>query len=310
MEYTNLEYFIAIAEHHNLTRAAEALYISQPTLTKYLHKLEEELGGKVFRRNGYQYDLTFLGQRYLDYAKKVLALDQDWKKELSDMRSYYKGELNIALPPMRSTSLIPQLLPRFHELYPGVCINFFEYGHSIQDKLISDTNLDFAILSNWQEHPKLNYEHLCNEEILRTAHPLASKAILQNACRYPWLDLSLFADTPFILHFPDQNTGRSAQRLFDQYGLQPPVPFRTRNNQTCIQLASQGLGVTIAPEGYVKYASSFWPVDAFSVGNPPLQNDLVIAYRQNSYLSTYAQGFIALAKEIFRTDGSGTVVKC
>ena len=61
---------------------------------------------KVFRRNGYQYDLTFLGQRYLDYARRVLALDQDWKKELSDMRSYYNGELNIALPPMRSTSLI------------------------------------------------------------------------------------------------------------------------------------------------------------------------------------------------------------
>lgn len=70
MEYTDLEYFIAIAEHHNLTRAAEALYVSQPTLTKYLHKLEKELGGKVFRRNGYQYDLTFLGQRYLDYAKE------------------------------------------------------------------------------------------------------------------------------------------------------------------------------------------------------------------------------------------------
>lgn len=101
MEYTDLEYFIAIAEHHNLTRAAEALYVSQPTLTKYLHKLEKELGGKVFRRNGYQYDLTFLGQRYLDYARRVLALDQDWKKELSDMRSYYNGELNIALPPMR-----------------------------------------------------------------------------------------------------------------------------------------------------------------------------------------------------------------
>ena len=45
MEYTDLEYFIAIAEHHNLTRAAEALYVSQPTLTKYLHKLEKELGG-------------------------------------------------------------------------------------------------------------------------------------------------------------------------------------------------------------------------------------------------------------------------
>ena len=88
--------------------------------------------------------------------------------------------------------------------------------------------LDFAILSNWQEHPKLNYELLCHEEILLVlpvGHPLAQKAVTKKECRYPWLDLSLFADTPFILHFPDQNTGRSAQRLFDQYGIQPPVPY-------------------------------------------------------------------------------------
>ena len=70
MEYTDLEYFIAIAEHHNLTRAAEALYVSQPTLTKYLHKLEKELGGKVFRRNGYQYDLPFFGPALSGLCKK------------------------------------------------------------------------------------------------------------------------------------------------------------------------------------------------------------------------------------------------
>ena len=85
MEYTDLEYFIAIAEHHNLTRAAEALYVSQPTLTKYLHKLEKELGGKVFRRNGYQYDLTFLGQRYLDYNSNLNKLtDKDDTEKFGD----------------------------------------------------------------------------------------------------------------------------------------------------------------------------------------------------------------------------------
>lgn len=123
MEYTDLEYFIAIAEHHNLTRAAEALYVSQPTLTKYLHKLEKELGGKVFRRNGYQYDLTF-GPALSGLCKKSTGTRSGLEKELSDMRSYYNGELNIALPPMRSTSLIPQLLPAFNEKHPGVCINF------------------------------------------------------------------------------------------------------------------------------------------------------------------------------------------
>ncbi|MCD8362466.1 MAG: LysR family transcriptional regulator [Lachnospiraceae bacterium] len=300
MDFAELRYFLAIVEHKNLTKAAQELYISQPTLTKYLQRLEKELGGKVFRKNGHRYELTFLGQRYLEYAQKVIQLNQDWEKELSDMRSSYSGELNIAIPHMRSASLIPQLLPDYHRKQPGIHINFYEYGAFIQDKLVSDANLDFAILSDWKAHPSLEYEHLKTEEILLVLpenHPAARQAVRREDCHYPWLDLRCLSDCPFILHFPDQNTGRAARQLFDQYHIQPPVPFRSRNSQTCIQLSFQGLGASFAPESYVKHASAMWPVQAFSVGEPPIQNHLVLAYRKNAYLSTFALDFIATAKE-------------
>lgn len=299
MDFTGLQYFLAIVKHRNLTKAAQELYISQPTLTKFLQKLESEIGGKVFRKNGHQYELTFLGQRFLEYAQKINALNQDWHKELSDMRSSFEGELNIAVPPMRSACLIPQFLPEFHQKHPGVHINFFEYGQLIQDHLLTKPNLDFGILSDWQAHPNLNYELLKTEEmllILPPDHPLGQKAIQREGFGYPWLDLSLLAEEPFILHFPEQTTGRAAQQLFDQYHIQPPVPFLTYNNQTCIQLASQGLGASFAPESYVKYTMKIWPMQAFSVGKTPLLGKLVIAYRKNSYLSTYALDFIQIAK--------------
>lgn len=215
------------------------------------------------------------------------------------MRSSFEGELNIAVPPMRSACLIPQFLPEFHQKHPGVHINFFEYGQLIQDHLLTKPNLDFGILSDWQAHPNLNYELLKTEEmllILPPDHPLGQKAIQREGFGYPWLDLSLLAEEPFILHFPEQTTGRAAQQLFDQYHIQPPVPFLTYNNQTCIQLASQGLGASFAPESYVKYTMKIWPMQAFSVGKTPLLGKLVIAYRKNSYLSTYALDFIQIAK--------------
>lgn len=300
VEFLELQYFMAIAKHRNLTKAAQELYVSQPTLTKFLQKLEKKMGGKVFRKNGHRYELTFLGNRYLEYARKVTALNQDWEKELSDMRSSYEGELNIALPSMRSACLIPQLLPTFHKKHPGVHINFYEYEHGIQDELLADGKLDFAIFSAWQAHPNLAYESLKTEEILlvlQPEHPLAKKAVVRDDCRYPWLDLSLFKDHPFILHFPDQNTGRDAQQLFEQYHIQPPVPFLTRSSQTCIQLAAKGLGATFAPESYVNDAARSGSVLAFSTGEPPILNNLIIAHRKNSYLSTFAVDFINIAKE-------------
>ncbi|MDO4323536.1 MAG: LysR family transcriptional regulator [Lachnospiraceae bacterium] len=299
MNFQKFEYFMAIVKHRNLTKASQELYISQPTLTKFLQKLEKELGGKLFRRNGNTYDLTFLGQRYFEYAQKALTLNQDWEKELKDMRSSFEGELNIAFPTMRSVCIIPQILPEFHKAHPGVRINIYEEGHSIQDSLLADGKLDFAIFSNWHPVPGLTYETLTPEEILlvlHSDHPLAAHAVQRESFRYPWLDLSLLADAPFILHFPDQNTGRAAEQLFEQYRIQPPVHFRSRNSQLCIQLASQGLGACFAPETYVRHTASVWPLQAFSVGNPPITDKLVLAYRQNSYLTTYAQDFIEIAR--------------
>lgn len=303
MNFQELEYFLAIAKHQNLTKASQELYISQPTLSKFLQKLDRELGGKTFRRSGHTYSLTFLGQRYLEYAQKVITVNKDWEKELSDMQSSFEGELNIAVPPMRGVCLIPQILPVFHEKHPGVRVNFYEHGHSIQEALLSNAKLDFAMLSRWQPLPTLSYYTLFHEEtllVLPADTPLAKQAVTKPGCRRPWLDLSLLVGKPFILHFPDQNTGRTALELFDQYKIDPLVICRTRESQTCIQLAAKGLGACFAPESYVHHMENTCPVLAFSVGSPPFINTLVIAHRENSYLSTYANDFINITKDCLK----------
>lgn len=301
MDFQNFEYFMAIVKHKNLTKAAQELYISQPALSKFLQKLEQELGGELFRRSGHRYDLTFLGQRYLEYAQQALALNQDWKKELKEIHSSFAGELNIAFPSMRSSCILPRILPEFHKAHPGIRVNVYEEGYSIQEALLADGKLDFAIFSNWQPLAGLTYEDLTLEEILLVLHPdhpLAAGGVPREGCGYPWMDLSLLAEHPFILHFPDQNTGRAAAQLFEQYEIQPPVSFCSRSSLLCIQLAAQGLGACFAPATYVQYAASLWPLRAFSVGEPPLINKLVLAYRQNSYLTTYARDFIHMIRQL------------
>lgn len=91
MNFQELNYALSIARYQNLTKAAEELYISQPTLSKCLQKLEREMGGKLFSRSGNTYVPTYLGRRYLEYARKVLALNQDWERELKDMNACMDG---------------------------------------------------------------------------------------------------------------------------------------------------------------------------------------------------------------------------
>ncbi len=300
MNIQELNYIMCIAKHRNLTRAAQELYVSQPTLSKCLQKLERDLDGKLFSRSGNCYTPTYLGKRYMEYARKMLEVNQDWEKELLDIQACRKGELNIALPLMRSSCIVPDVLPVFHEKYPDVKVNFLEETYAIQERLLLDDQLDFAVFNEAHPHPNLVYEVLANEEVLLMLsphHPLAKQGIEREGCRYPWIDLKLLEKEPFILHFPDQTTGRIALELFEAYGIQPPVPFHTRNSQACAILAYQGLGACLIPENYVK-SMKFDPLPTcFSVGDGGVFSTLTIAYRRGAYLPSYARDFIKIAQE-------------
>jgi len=300
MDYQRVEYFLEIAKQKNLTKAAQALYISQPALTKYIQKLEQELGGKVFRGG---YELTYLGRRYLEYAQNIVNLDRDWQRELNDIQSSSEGELNIAFPPMRAACMVPPILQQFHTLYPNIHINIYDQEHDIQELILNDGNLDFAIYSNWQPIHGLRYEVLDTEEIvliLPEEHPLSGAGEPREECSFPWIDLKRLRDTPFVLHFPEQNTGRAALELFRQCGFKPIVPFRSRNSQLSIELAVKGGFACFAPAMYAQYYRSLWPFQILSVGDPVSINQLIIAYREDAYLSTYARDFIRLAHHVQR----------
>ena len=297
----DLEYVLCVAKHQNLTKASQELYISQPTLSKFLQKLERELNGKLFIRSGNRYVPTHLGRRYLQYARHVLDLHHDWEKELEDLNACRTGELNIAMPAMRSACMVPRVLPEFHRQYPGVRINLFEESSAVQEKLLLDDQLDFAIFNEGRENPDLQYETLLQEEILLvlpSGHPLAGAAVSKAGFSHPWMDLRLLKDQPFILHFEDQTTGAITRQLFEYYDIQPPVYVRTRSPLVCLQLCLQGLGACLVPQKYVETIPwSTAAPDCFSMGEEGVFSHLTIASRKGSYLPAYAQEFIRIAKE-------------
>ena len=299
MNYHELQYILCIAKHQNLTKAAQELYISQPTLTKHLQKLEREMGTKLFSRSGNSYTPTFAGRKYMEYARKILQIRQDWEKELKDLTENNEGELNVAFPLMRSTCMVPQIMTSFFQKYPKVKVNILEEAYSIQEKLLLNDQLDFGIFNEVHEHPKLEYELLKKEEILLIMppdHPLASVGKASTHSTYPKLDLSLLAEEPFILHFPEQTTGKLVLEALDRAGVQPRVPVRSRNTETCVKLCMQGIGMCFTPETYMQNMEFSRKPVCFSVGEKGIFTTLSIAFRRGTYLPKYARDFIEIAR--------------
>lgn len=310
MNIHELNYVLCIAKHQNMTKAAKELFISQPTLSKHLGKLERDLGIKLFSRVDNCYIPTYAGRRYIEYASRVLDLTRDWEKELADLCSLNAGELNVSFPLMRSSSMIPQILPAFRQLHPDIRLNFLEETYAVQERLLTDSSIDFAIFSGGNLNPALECEVLGREEILLVvspSHPLAGKsydaAFSKGAC--PIMDLSRLRDEKFILHFPEQNTGAITKRLLEKHHITPKVPFYTRNTQAALLLVQQNEGVCFAPETYVRNMTFSSPLLCFSLNDPDAFCTTILAYRKGTYLTAYARDFIQIAREYFRQPAHG-----
>lgn len=155
MDLQDMRFALCIARHQNLTKAARELYVSQPTLSKCLQKLEEEAPGKLFTRIDNRYCPTYLGEQYLNYARSVLALERQWKQTVADVDALQEGELNIALPLMRSYCILPKVVTAFREKYPRFTLNIYEESTGVQEKLLLDSKIDFAIFNELFESVKL-----------------------------------------------------------------------------------------------------------------------------------------------------------
>ena len=299
MDFRELQYVAAIAKHQSLSLAAEELGVTQPTLTKFLQQQESELGFPVFQRIGKRFYLTYAGERYLDYAGRMLRLKQEMDRELNDLNQLQKGRLAIAYPIIRSSYMVPATLPAFHRQYPGVEVVLYEEPSTVLEELLITGKADIAIFNHPIKNPHLDYEILSREEIalaVPKSHPLAQKGRWRTGCRFPWIDLKRFEQDSFIIHLPDQRTGQIARQLFEEYKMSPPIALQTRSIEGAVRLVGSGFGLCFVSESHLKYIYTQNQPVYFSIGKPSTVIELVVAYRKGSYLPQYAQDYIQIVR--------------
>ncbi|MGL5313978.1 MAG: LysR family transcriptional regulator [Peptostreptococcaceae bacterium] len=299
MDFKELNYVIAVAKHQNITKAAQDLYISQPSLSKYIKNLETNMGVRLFNRLGNRFILTYAGECYVENAKEILLLKDKLNAQMLDIVNLDKGKLNIAFPYTRGSYMIPATIPNFVEQYPNVEVNLIENHSSNLEELLLNGDADIAILNAPINSPDLDYEILGDEEIVLVTskkHPLANCGELTNDGKYPWIDIRKFKDERFILQFPNQRTGQIADKIFKELKFKPDKVFRTRGLISSLRLATSNFGVCFISENHLKYLTSETKPMCFSVGNKSTKFKLVVAYRKGSYLPHYARDYIQIIK--------------
>ena len=301
MEYRSLYYVMAIAEHQNITKAAEALYVGQPTLSKFLIQLEAELGLKLFRRLGNRYVLTYAGERYVERAAQILRLKDDLDAEMADILKRDVGVLRVAFAPMRGSYMLPCVLPQFQQLHPNVKVTVLEGSSAENDKRLLAGEAELAFYSEPAEiNPHLQYQTLAQEELLLCAgkgHPLEKLASVIPGEDYPHLDLSHLKNERVLLLRPEQRTRQIVDSVLREHHVVLDNTLCTSNMRAIMGLVACGYGISFLFDSHLQHHTEAETIACYRYGEERVLCNFVAASRKGSYLSRYAQNFIEIVKE-------------
>jgi DNA-binding transcriptional LysR family regulator len=301
MDHRTLHYIITVAEEGNISKAAQKLHLSQPSLSHCILKQERKLRVAFFDRTHQPLRLTYAGERYVAAAREILDARERLEKEMGDIASDAKGRVAVGVTKAHSACLLPRVLPRFRALYPGIEIALTEENiSSLESTLVTDkTEIALLVMPVQSEH--LLYERLCGEKILLCLpkrHPLVAR------CRESGADIALLKDEPLILHKKGMRVRKISDTLFAEANIRPRAAIESEMAATIFNLVSASVGCAFLPESVVRYFNSPRRVEPFTVGDPPVALTLAFAWKRGSYVSRAAQSFMKTVREALdRGDG-------
>src|SRR2546430_1218498 len=176
MELHQLRYFVAVAELRHFTRAARNLRIAQPSVSRAIRVLEEELGTPLFHRMKGNVALTSAGEVLLPWARRVLAVVDGAALEVRELADLRRGRLAVGATPSLTTTLLPPALARFHAAFPGVELVLHEAGSRDLVRELEQGALDIALVILPLRHETLETTPLLREELVVAVAPDHARA--------------------------------------------------------------------------------------------------------------------------------------
>ena len=204
-----MAYVYEVYRQRSFTRAAQALYISQPSLSQMIRKAEGRIGTTIFDRSTSPIGLTEAGRAYIRAAEQVLQIESDLRRYLDDAERCITGVLTLGGAMLFTSYVLPPLLSTFSERYPGVELRLHEAPTARLKEQLQEGTLDFAV-DNSAFDPAVYEARLFKREQVILAVPRAF-AVNEAAARFrlsaadllreetPRAPLSLFQDTPFLM---------------------------------------------------------------------------------------------------------------
>jgi len=286
----HIRYFLAVAEHRNFTRAAEALHVSQPTLSQQIRQLEDTLCVQLLDRSGRTIRLTDAGAAWLLYAQRALQDLDAGRRAIHDVHDLSRGSLRLGMTPTFTAYLVGPLVDRFNQRYPGIILNIEEMSQERMEVLLNEDELDMGIAFADTHSPDIETEALLVEAlavVVGNSHPRARKRgalTPRDFEREAWVLLNeTFATRHYIDHY------------CREHGVAPRIAVEANSISAVIGIVGCSQLATILPAAIARQNGDLSLLKL----EPSLpQRTAALLRRKGAYRTAAARAFAEVATEV------------
>ncbi len=294
VNFNQFRIFYYAAKHLNFTRAAEAMFISQPAVTVQVKAFEAACGIRLFKKGGRRLWLTDEGRVLYELAQKVFALEKEIENTVADLRHLKRGVLRIGTTKAYARYFMPNMLSSFLARHPEIKIQLNEGSSLDMTRSLLDFKNEVAIIAKAGDVPRIEYVPFSQEEmtvIVAPGHPLLKRKSV---------DFKALASEPFIMKETGSGTRRLVDRLFERIQCRPKILMETSNTEFIKQLVQRGDGVSFLVRQAVVVELAEKKLAELPLDGPLQYMDVSIAYLKGQPLSLPARAFIDILENIQR----------
>ena len=284
MDIQHLKYFVEVAKQRNFTKASQILLVSQPSISKMVKSLEDELKVTLLDRSERQIQLTDAGVIVYEQAIKILQSVEDVYASVNELVQVKKGTVKLGLMPTTGVLLFPNILSGFKKDYPQIDLQMVEYNAKQLIHKVEEGDIDLGITvqpvaSDFETIPLLSEELVV---LVDSEHKLVERESVR---------LKDLKDESFILLTEDYALHDVVQQACMEVGFQPTVAYKSSLWDLIGEMVTTKLGISLIPRSMVS-RFNHRNVHAIFISDPLIQWELVLIYKRNKYLSFAAREFI------------------
>ena len=294
MDLGQIEAFVQVAQHRSFSKAADALFLTQPSVTARIQSLERDLGEALFERNGRGVRMTEMGGAFLPFARRALKTLQDGRDALEGMRNLDIGTLKLGSALTVSTYVLPKILKKYCAAFPGVEVSVHS-GRSEQVLQMVLSDEVHCALERTVHHPEIVTTPLYEDDLVLVAAPEHRFARKRTAT------VEEVGREALILFDKGSSYNALIQGVFRQHGILPKTLMEMDTMEATKKMVEEGMGIALLPKVSTEREIELGRIVPIAVSNATLpRRQISLIFRKNRKQPRAVVAFFTLISDLYK----------